>query len=64
MPVETISGGRAVPLVDYEITFSRAVDVQNKDRIVVNGRTLYVVADRDAVTIGLQTKVLVKTDQS
>lgn len=66
MPMETVSGGRAVPLVDYEVSFYRDVEVHNEWRIqhVESGRTLYIVADRDAVSYGFQVKVLVKTDQS
>ena len=63
-PVEAISGGRVVPLVDYEISLPPATDVRNEDRIVVNGRTLYVVADRDAVSHGFELKVLVKASES
>lgn len=63
-PVEAISGGRVVPLVDYEISLPPDTDVRNEDRIVVNGRTLYVVADRDAVSHGFELKVLVKASES
>ena len=63
-PVEAISGGRVVPLVDYEISLPPDTDVRNEDRIVVNGRTLYVVADRDAVSHGFELKVLVKAAES
>ena len=63
-PVEAISGGRVVPLVDYEISMPPDTDVRNEDRIVVNGRTLYVVADRDAVSHGFELKVLVKASES
>ena len=63
-PVEAVSGGRVVPLVDYEISLPPDTDVRNEDRIVVNGRTLYVVADRDAVSHGFELKVLVKAAES
>lgn len=63
-PVEAVSGGRVVPLVDYEISMPPETDVRNEDRIVVNGRTLYVVADRDAVSHGFELKVLVKAAES
>jgi head-tail adaptor len=64
MPVETISGGRVVSLVDYFISLPPTTDVREDDRIVVNGRTLSVVADPDAASHGYELKVSVKASES
>lgn len=64
MPVETVAGGRVGPVVDYEIAFPTATDVRSDDRIVVNGRTMEIISDRDAVSHGMQLNVLVKASAS
>lgn len=63
-PVERISGGRLVPLIDYEIRFPPDADVRSDDRIKVNGRTLYVVADRDAISHGFELTAPVTASES
>lgn len=51
-PVEVVSGGSVTPGVDYDVfLYPRSTVVHNTDRILVNGRTLNVVSDQDAVSI-------------
>jgi hypothetical protein len=59
-PVESISGGRVGPIADYEILMPPDTDVLSDDRIVVNGKTMEVVQDQDAISHGYQLRVLVK----
>lgn len=59
-PVEGVSGGRYAATGDYEVRLPRGVVVHPDDRILVNGRTLEVVDDRDAVSYGFQTIVVAK----
>lgn len=61
MPVESISGGRFGPAADYEILLPPYTDVRNSDRIAVNGKTMEVIDDRDAVSHGFELSVLVRT---
>lgn len=64
MPIESVGGGRFGAVVDYEVAFAPDVDVKSNDRIVVNGRTLQVIADHDAASHGFQLKVLAKAVES
>lgn len=63
-PTEQALGGSITPMVDYEVKLPRNTEVHNDWRIQVNGRTLYVVADRDAETSGFQDTVLTKAGKA
>lgn len=59
-PVESTGGGGFSPVVDYEVRFAPDVVIGSEDRIVVNGRTLRVIADNDAVSHGFELVVKTK----
>jgi len=59
-PVESVGGSRLAPVLTYEVRFAPDVDVRGSDRIVVNGRTLEVIGDRDAVSHGFELVVIAK----
>lgn len=64
-PVETINGGQAGPLVSYDVYIHpRSTVVGSTDRILVNGRTLYVVGDNDAASIRFDLKLSTTAAQS
>lgn len=59
-PVEAVAGGRLAAVGDYEVRLPRGTDVKSDFRILVNGKTLEVVDDRDAVSFGFQTIVVAR----
>ncbi|MGE0541216.1 MAG: hypothetical protein AB7R89_13665 [Dehalococcoidia bacterium] len=59
-PVESVGGARFAAVVDYEVRFPPDTDVRSEDLIVVNGRTLRVIADRDAISHGFELVVMTK----
>ncbi|MCA9878217.1 MAG: head-tail adaptor protein [Thermomicrobiales bacterium] len=63
-PVEGVAGARLGVIVDYEVRFAPGVDVQSEDRIIVNGRTLRVVADQDAASHGFELVVNARAVES
>ena len=64
-PVEAVSGGRVGPIVDYDVfIWPRTTVVGSNDRILVNGRTLNVVATQDALSFFVDLKVSTKAAKS
>lgn len=59
-PVESVGGSRLASVVAYEVRFEPDVDVRGNDRIQVNGKTLEVIGDQDAVSHGFQLVVIAK----
>lgn len=60
-PVEATGGGRLGPIVDYDVyLYPRDTAIDGNARILVNGRTLQVIADQDAVSISFDLKVSTK----
>lgn len=59
-PNESVGGSRLAPVLTYEVRLPPETDVRGSDRIQVNGRTLEVIGDRDAVSHGFELVVIAK----